>query len=57
MSINDNGAIDHDLTFVVSSEGALDFVEKLQVRGSDWDVADKHGCIVWVSTQNDPIDL
>lgn len=50
MSINDNGAINHDLAFVVSSEGALDFVEKLQVRESDREVADKHGRVVWIVT-------
>jgi hypothetical protein len=39
------------LTFAVSSQGALDFVEELQVRESDWEVADRHGCVVWVATQ------
>jgi len=42
LPIDDDGAIVHALTFTVSSEGALDFVEELQVRESDWEVADKH---------------
>ena len=50
-------ALHHGLALPVFSEGALDFVEELQVRESDWEVADKHGCVVWVVTQNDPIDF
>jgi hypothetical protein len=42
MPFSDVGAVDHDLKFAVSSEGALDFVEELQVRESGWEIADKH---------------
>jgi hypothetical protein len=52
-----NGAANHGLASAVSYEGPFDFVEELQVRESDWEVADKHGCVVWVVTQNDPIDF
>jgi hypothetical protein len=33
--IDDDAAVSHDLVFAVSSEGALDFVEELQVHESD----------------------
>lgn len=55
--IDDAGAAIQHLAFAVSSEGALDFVKKLQVRESDWEVADKHACVVWVVAGNDTIDL
>ena len=41
-------AAHHDLALAVSSEGALDFAEELQVRESDWEIADEHACVVCV---------
>jgi hypothetical protein len=57
MSIDDDDAIIHDLGYAVSSGCPLDFAEELQFRESDWEVADKHGCVVWVATENGRIDI
>lgn len=39
MPVDDNDAVSHDLVFAVSSKGAPDFVEELQVRESDREAA------------------
>lgn len=44
MPVDNDGLVFRDLTFTISSEGVLDFVEELQVRESDREVADK--CVV-----------
>lgn len=48
MSLGNVLAAHHDLALAVSSEGALDFAEELQVRESDWEIADEHACVVCV---------
>lgn len=39
MPVDDNDAVSHDLVFAVSSKGALDIVEELQVHESDREAA------------------
>lgn len=56
MPVADDGTFNHNLAFAASSEGALGFLEELQVRESDWEVADKNVCVAWVVMRHDQID-
>lgn len=55
MPVDNDGLVFRDLTFTLSSEGALDFVEELQVRESDGEVVDK--CVVQTVLRHDRIKI